>query len=137
MPGDRSKKQKTASPGDAPITPELERFLAAFAKDDDRIAAAKAAGLSWREVKDALAKSAAFRDRYEEIMEEREVALVDQWGKAGREGNAAAAKHYLSAVGSRLARAAGDEDDAPGNVPATDARDFARQIFGPAESEVN
>ena len=137
MPGSRAKKSRRAEPGTAPITSELEAWLAAFAEENDRIAACKKTGLQWRVVKAALADSKAFRTRYEDMMEEREVQIIDQHAKAGQSGNAAAGKAYLAAVGSRYARA-GDDDDQPGSkLPDTDARDFARQIFGPNESEVN
>jgi hypothetical protein len=134
MPG--SRKKSRSEPGTAPITPALQAWLSAFEEKDDRIEACKAAGLKWRDVKAALADSREFRALYDDIMEEREVQMVDQFGKAGREGNAAAAKNYLNAVGSRLARSP-DDDDGPSAVAAGDARDFAREIFGPAETEVN
>lgn len=135
MPGSR-KKPRRAEPGTAPLTPELEGWLAAFAAKNDRIAACKETGLAWKVVKAALADSAAFRARYEEMMEEREVQIIDQYAQAGQGGNAAAAKAYLNAVGSRLARETGDDEEGPG-VPHTDARDFARKIFGEPEAEVN
>jgi len=135
MPGARSKKKEPA-PGTAPVTPEMQAFLDSFAETDDRIQSARAAGVRWKVVEGWLTESSAFKAHFDELMNERQVQMLDQWAKKGRTGDVAAAKNYLAAVGSRLGRSVEDEDGAS-TVDGSDARDFALSVFGPRESEVN
>ena len=135
MPGSRGRKSRT-EPGTAPVTTEMQAFMDSFVETDDRIASAKAAGVRWSVVERWLQESAAFTAQFDELMNERQVQMLDQWAKKGRSGDVAAAKNYLAAVGSKLGRSG--EDDEPGSsASGTDARDFALSIFGPIDPEVN
>lgn len=97
-----------ATPASADI---LTAFLDQLEKSDDRREAARAVGSSWTAVELGLnlEPNAKHRERYDQFMQERDVAIQDAMYAKGIKGDGAAAKAYRAATGKGDA----EDDDAP------------------------
>lgn len=88
-----------AKPASAEV---LTAFLDQLEKLDDRRDAARAVGSSWTAVELALnvEGNAALRERYDQFMQERDIAIQDAMYAKGIKGDGAAAKAYRAATGA-------------------------------------
>lgn len=91
------------------LSAEQTLWLEHVAETDDRIAACKAVGIRWADLRRTWMQEEAFRAAYDEAMSERFVTCEDMIYRAAREGGSPAAKAYLATYGPKGSE--GDDEE--------------------------